>query len=87
MIKEVKYLVFTIIIILFILFTTKYYFSDSHKKKTFRSLTSINNKIDLYSKSLPVLVNNTKNVIEYVKNTQSIKKKKYYFWELIDRND
>jgi hypothetical protein len=87
MIKEVKYLIFTIIIILFVSLTIRYYLSDSYKKKSYRSLTSIDKKISLYSENLPILVNDTKNIIEYVKNTQTKKKKKYYFWELIDKND
>ena len=45
MIKEIKYFIFLLIIILFIFFTAKYYFSDSHKKKSYRSLTNINREI------------------------------------------
>ena len=78
MIKEVKYLIFIIIIFLFIFFTSKYYFSDSHKKESYRSFISIDKKIILYSEKLPILTNDTKNIIEYVKNTLTKKKKKYY---------
>ena len=87
MIREAKYLIFVIIIILFIFFVSKYYFSDSHKKKSYRSLSNIDKKIKLYSKNLPILENDTKNIIKYVKNTKNKKKKKYYFWELINKND
>ncbi len=86
MIKEVKYLVFSIIIIIFIFFTGKYYFSDANKKKSYKSFLSIDKKIKTYSQDLPILENDTQNIIEYVKNTQK-KKKKYYFWKLIDKND
>ena len=87
MLKEIKYLVFLLVIVLFIFFTTKYYFSDTHKKKSFRSLTNINEKIEIYSKNLPILEDDTQNIIEYVKNTQTQKKKKYYFWELLNKDD
>ena len=87
MIKEIKYLFFTIIIVVFILLTGKYYFSDSNKKKSYRSLSNINKKINLYSKNIPVLINDTQDIIEYVKNTKSKNKRKYSFWELIDKND
>ena len=87
MVKEVKYLIFLLMIILFIFFTGKYYFSDAHKKKSYRSISNIDQKMELYSKNLPILENDTQNIIEYVKNTQTKKKKKYYFWELIDKND
>ena len=87
MIKELKYLFFTIIIVVFILLTGKYYFSDSNKKKSYRLLSNINKKINLYSKNIPVLINDTQDIIEYVKNTKSKNKRKYSFWELIDKND
>jgi septation ring formation regulator EzrA len=87
MIKEIKYLIFSLIIILFIFFVTKYYFSDNFKKKSYRSLSSIDQKIKLYSKNLPILKNDTENIIEYVKNGQTKKKKKYFFWELLNKND
>ena len=87
MLKEVKYLIFLLIITLFIFFTAKYYFSDLYKKKSYRSLASINEKIERYSQELPILEDDTQNIIEYVKNTQTQKKKKYYFWELLDKND
>ena len=87
MIKEIKYLIFFIIIFIFIFFTSKYYFSDSHKKKSYRSFVDIDKKIILNSNNLPILINDTNNIIEYVKNTKTKKKKKYYFWELINKND
>jgi len=87
MIKEIKYFIYFIVIIFFIFFVAKYYFSDSFKKKSYRSFNNIEKKIDLYSKNLPILENDTNNIIEYVKNTQSTKKKNYYFWNLINKND
>jgi hypothetical protein len=44
-------------------------------------------KLKTYSQELPILEDDTQNIIEYVKNTQTQKKKKYYFWELLDKND
>ena len=87
MVKEIKYLIYLLVIISFVLFTVKYYFSDEHKKKSYRSLSNINNKIEIYSKKIPTLNDDTKDIIEYVKNTKTKKKKKYYFWELLDKND
>ena len=37
MLKEIKYLIFVIIIILFLFFTGKYYFSNENIKKSYRS--------------------------------------------------
>ena len=87
MIKEIKYFFFLLIIILFIFFTAKYYFSDPHKKKSYRSLTNINREIQEYSQKLPILNDDTQNIIEYVKNTQIKKKKKYFFWKLLNKDE
>mgnify|MGYP001479901575 FL=1 len=87
MIKEIKYLIFTIIIFIFLFFTARYYFSDNNIKKSYRSLTNINNKINLYAENKPILENNTNDIIEYINETKTKKKKKYNFWELLDKND
>ena len=84
MLKEIKYLIFFIIILTFIFFVSKYYFSDLNKKNSYRALSNIDQKIDLYSHNLPILKDDTKNIIEYANNTKNKKKKKYFFWELIN---
>ena len=86
MLKEIKYLIFIVIISLFIFFTGKYYFSDENIKKSYRSYKNINEKIKIYSKELPILENDTKDVIEYVKQTNKKKKKKFNFWKLIEND-
>ena len=87
MIKELKYLFFIVTIFVFIFLTLKYYFSDDNKKNSYRSFNNINDRIEIYSKNLPIIDNDTDNIIEYVKNTKSKKKKKFYFWELINKDD
>ena len=86
MLKEIKYLIFIIIIGLFIFFTGRYYFSDDHKKKSYRSYKDNNEKILIYSKNLPILKSDTNNVIEYIKQTNKKKKKKFNFWKLLDND-
>ena len=51
MIKEIKYLIFVLIIFLFIFFTVKYYFSDINKKTSYRSLNNLDEKIRIYAKA------------------------------------
>ena len=87
MIKEIKYLLFSLVIILFIFFSGKYYFSETNKKKSYRSLNTIDQKIDFYSKKLPVLENDTKNIIEYVEKSNKKKNKKFNFWKLLEPNE
>ena len=86
MVKEIKYLIFIIIIGLFIFLTGRYYFSDENIKKSYRSYKNINEKIKIYSKNLPVLENDTQNIIEYVKKTNKKKKKKFNFWKLLEND-
>ena len=85
MIKELKYLTYVIFISIFLFLTIKYYLSDNNKKKSYRSFNSIDKKIELFSNQLPILENNTKNIIEYVENTKNKKKKKYNFWKLLEK--
>ena len=87
MFKEIKYLIFLVVIFIFLFFVSKYYFSDTNKKNSYRSLNNIDQKINLYSQNLPVFKNDTLNIIEYVKNSENKKKKKYFFWELINKDD
>ena len=87
MIKEIKYFVFILIISLFFFFTIKYYFSDENRKNSYRSLNFIDEKIDNYSKKLPVLDDDTQNIIEYTEQTNTPKKKKFNFWKLLENDD
>ena len=84
MLKEIKYLIFIIIIGLFLFFTGKYYFSDENIKKSYRAYKNIDEKIKVYSKDLPILENDTQDIIEYVKQTKKKKKKKFNFWNLLE---
>jgi SMC interacting uncharacterized protein involved in chromosome segregation len=86
MLKEIKYLLFIVIISLFLFFTGKYYFSNKNIKNSYRSYKNIDQKIKDYSKNLPILKNDTENVIEYVKQTDKKKKKKFNFWKLLEND-
>tara|TARA_Y100000389_G_C17401544_1_gene485628 strand:+ start:142 stop:405 length:264 start_codon:yes stop_codon:yes gene_type:complete len=87
MLRELKYLMFISLIILFIFFVIKFYFSDLNKKKSYRSLNKIDKKILLYSNTLPILNNDTKDIVKYITKTNNRKKKKYKFWKLLSSNE
>ena len=86
MFKEIKYLLFIFIICLFLFLTGKYYFSDANRKNSYRSLSKIDDKIKTYSKELPVLEDDTINIIEYVEKSNNKKKKKFNFWKLLEND-
>ena len=86
MIRELKYVFYLIVIFFFIFFVSRYYFSDEYKKKSFRSINLIEEKITIFSKNLILLENDTNDIIEYVENQKNQNKKKYHFWKLL-KND
>ena len=83
MLKEIKYFIFFLVIILFILFSIKYYISNENIKKTYRNLGSIDKNINMYDSKLPVILNDTDNIVKYLNNDVSNDKKKYSFWDLL----
>jgi len=87
MVKEIKYLIFIFIIGIFLFITGKYYFSDSNKKNSYRSISLIDEKLNNYADKLPILENDTKNIIEYVEKSNEKKKKKFNFWKLLDSDE
>ncbi len=87
MFKEIKYFLFILVIFLFLIFTVRYYFSDTNKKNSYRSLNFIDKKIENYVKKLPILEDDTKNIIEYVEENNSSKKKKFNFWKLLENSE
>ncbi len=87
MLKEIKYLLYTLIIVIFVFFTGRYYFSDVNKKNSYRSLNNIQKKIDIFAEKLPVLEDDTKNIIDYIEQTNNKKKKRFNFWKLLESNE
>jgi len=82
MIKELKYFFYVSLILLFFSLTLKYYFSDTNKKNSYRSLKKIDKKVIMFSQNLILLSNDTNNATEYVKKTINKNKKNYHFWKL-----
>ena len=84
MLKEIKYLIFVLIIILFLFLTGRYYFSDINKKNSYRSLNLIDKKINTNAKKIQIIEKDTKNIIEYIEKKKKKKKKKFNFWKLLE---
>ena len=87
MFKEIKYFIFITIFALFLFFSGKYYFSDANKKKSYRSYNNINEKINNFAEKLPILENDTNQIIEYVERSQDKNKKKFNFWKLLESDE
>ena len=86
MLKELKYLLFLIVIVLFFFLSFKYYFSNENKKNSYRSLKNIEDKTENYSHNLILLKSDTVNIVEYVEKSIDKNKKNYNFWKLINND-
>ena len=87
MLKEIKYLILIFIICLFLILTGRYYFSDINKRNSYRSINTIDEKINSYAQKLPILEDDTKDIMEYVEQSNTKKKKKFNFWKLLENNE
>lgn len=87
MLKELKYLVYLLVITLFFFLSLKYYFSDNNKKNSYRSYKQVDEKIINYSQNIILLKSDTVDIVEYVEKTIDKNKKNYNFWKLINNNE
>jgi hypothetical protein len=87
MFKKVINLFFLLLFFIFTILTITFYFSDENVRKTnkFRSLYSIN--LNKMINNLPLLKNDTSDIIQYKNDVEIYKKKKknYIFWDLLEK--
>ena len=83
MFKEIKYLFYMFVIFIFLFLVIKFYLSETNIKNSYRSLNNIDEKINIFSEKLPILEDDTKNIIEYVEQSDN-KKEKFNFWKLLE---
>ena len=85
MLKKIKNIFYLASFFIFIILTTKFYFSDKNIKETNKSRSLYLAKLNNNTQNLPLLKNDTNNIIEYRDdiNFYKNKKKKYFFWDLI----
>ena len=87
MLKELKYLLFLFVTLLFLFLSIRYYFSDDNKKNSYRSFKLMDKRISNYSQNLILLEDDTSNIVEYIEKTINKNKKNYNFWKLINNNE
>ena len=87
MFKKVVNLFFLLLFFIFTILTITFYFSDENIRKTnkFRSLYSVN--LNKMINNLPLLKNDTSDIIQYKNDVEIYKKKKknYIFWDLLEK--
>tara|TARA_B100000131_G_C17969161_1_gene553711 strand:+ start:537 stop:812 length:276 start_codon:yes stop_codon:yes gene_type:complete len=89
MYKKIKFFLSTGPLIFFVFLVNGYYFSDSNRKKTNISRTTYSLNQITKSEDLPLLKNDTDNVITYKEDVEEYikNKKNYTFWELLKKED
>ena len=87
MLKKIKNIFYIGSFFIFAILVTRFYFSDQNIKETNKSRSLYSVKLNKNTQNLPLLGNDTNNIIEY-KNDVEIykkKKKKYTFFDLIGK--
>ena len=87
MYKKIKNTFFLAIFFIFIFFVTRYYFSEQNIIFTNKSRSSYLITLGNGKNNLPVLKNDTNNVIVYINDLEDFKnKRKKRFWEKLISN-
>tara|TARA_B100001758_G_C17825565_1_gene311604 strand:- start:193 stop:465 length:273 start_codon:yes stop_codon:yes gene_type:complete len=85
--KKIKNIFFLISFVSFIFFLTKYYFSEKNLILTNKSRSSYSLALKKYEDNLPLLENNTNNIITYIDDLEEFKnKRKKRIWENLISN-
>ena len=87
MIKNIFYLLITILILVFFLFVIQEYLSEKHIKKININRANITANLLSRSSDLPILKNDTNDIIEYNNgfNMNENNREKRSFWKLLKR--
>ena len=85
MLKKLKNIFYLGSFFIFIVLITRFYFSDQNIIETNKSRSFYSVGLNSNTQNLPLLKNDTNNIIEYIDDIEVYKKKKkkYTFWDLI----
>mgnify|MGYP001358724349 FL=1 len=87
MLKKIINIFYLTSFLIFIILTVRFYFSDQNIRETNKSRAFYSVKIYNKTQNLPLLKNDTNNIIEYINDVEVYKKnkKKFTFWDLIGK--
>ena len=85
MFNKVKIIFYLLSFFTFIFLVLNFYFSDLNIKKTNKNRSISLNRLESGIQKLPLLKNDTEDIIEYKDDIENFKKKKkkYKFWDLV----
>ena len=88
MLKEVKYVLYLLTIFFFIFFVIKFYLSENNIKRANKIILQYQNELDNKFNNLPVIKDDTNDIIEYTTEIEEFKNKKQRkFWDLLKTNE
>tara|TARA_Y100000758_G_scaffold146527_1_gene103839 strand:+ start:177 stop:446 length:270 start_codon:yes stop_codon:yes gene_type:complete len=88
MLKEVKYVVYLLTIFFFIFFVIKFYLSENNIKWSNKVILQYQNKLDKKFINLPIIKDDTNDIIEYTSEIEDFKNKKQRkFWDLLKTSE
>ncbi len=88
MLKEVKYVVYLFTIFFFIFFVIKFYLSENNIKRSNRIILQYQNELNNKFTNLPIIKDDTNNIIEYTNEIEEFKNKKQRkFWDLLKTSE
>ena len=88
MLKEIKYVVYLLTIFFSIFFVVKFYLSENNIKLSNKVMLQYQNELDKKFNNLPIIKDDTNDIIEYTNEIEEFKnKKKRKFWDLLKTNE
>ena len=88
MLKEVKYVVYLLTIFFFIFFVIKFYLSENNIKWSNKVILQYQNILDKKFINLPIIKDDTNDIIEYTSEIEDFKNKKQRkFWDLLKKSE
>jgi len=90
MLKKIKNIFYLASSLIFIIIITRFYFSDQNIREIKKSRSFYSVKLNNNTHNLPLLKNDTNNIIVYINDLEDFKKKrKKRFWEKLisDQNE
>jgi len=88
MLKEVKNVVYLLTIFFSIFFVIKFYLSENNIKRSNKIILQHQNELDTKFSDLPIIKDDTNDIIEYTNEIEEFKNKKQRkFWDLLKTNE
>ena len=88
MLKEAKNVVYLITIFFSIFFVVKFYLSENNIKLSNKVMLQYQNELDRKFNNLPIIKDDTNDIIEYTNEIEEFKNKKQRkFWDLLKTNE